>query len=59
MKLFLSILTLLAITGCSNSPYDLDVENSPCACNYYGEQLNVTPSKADLKKIADLQFSRA
>lgn len=56
--LFLLLITVL-VGGCANkkTPYDTDLRNSPCACNYSGEQLITNPTDEQLKRIADLQFS--
>lgn len=36
-KLFIFSLITLALSGCANKK--IDIKNSPCACNYNGEQL--------------------
>ena len=53
---FLLILAF-ALTGCANPAENIDIKNSPCACNYDGIQLITAPTDEQLKKIADLQFS--
>lgn len=57
MNKFVPFLIVLVLGGCAkNSSHTIDMKNSPCACNYSGEQLRTIPTDIDLKEIADLQF---
>ncbi|CAM2943201.1 hypothetical protein VIOR103205_08990 [Vibrio ordalii] len=59
MRNTLFFILIILLSGCSNNPdNNLDVENSPCACVYFGSPLITTPTDSDLKEIADLQFWR-
>lgn len=58
-KFYFVTLVLLSLGGCAKStPHSIELKNSPCACNYNGEQLITSPSESDLQEIADLQLWR-
>lgn len=52
MKKIITITTLILLAGCANKAKEIDVRNSPCACEpYMGQPLNTTPSDAELKQL--------
>lgn len=49
MKLFIVIAMVIGLTACTAPTDDIDIKNSPCACNYDGEQLYI-PNKDEEKE---------
>lgn len=49
MKGFILFVCVLVMTGCAAPTDDIDIKNSPCACNYDGEQL-YSPTKEEKKE---------
>ncbi|EOX3329417.1 hypothetical protein ACPFTR_003262 [Vibrio cholerae] len=45
------ILTILFLSGCASHPR-IETENSPCACIYWGDQLQA-PTPAQLQQLAE------
>jgi uncharacterized protein YceK len=47
MKILLPLLTVLVLAGCTSPTKEIDIKNSPCACEYNGEQLSAPKTERE------------